>query len=126
MLIRRFIADIAAEAQRPCRDIETEALEVLKNYSWPGNVRELRNTLEGMIVLSMKPTIEIGDLPPHISDHSESQATIKRGMTMSEIEQEAIRRALQHTGGNRTQVAEILQIGRRTLQRKIKEFDLAE
>ena len=72
MLIRRFITDIAAEAQRPCRDIETEALEVLKNYSWPGNVRELRNTLEGMIVLSMKPTIEIGDLSPHIFDHSES------------------------------------------------------
>jgi len=45
---------------------------------------------------------------------------------MSEIEQEAIRRTLQHTSGNRTQAAEILQIGRRTLQRKIKEFDLAE
>jgi DNA-binding NtrC family response regulator len=126
LLIRRFITDIAAEAQRPCRDIETEALEILKNYSWPGNVRELRNTLEGMIVVSMKPTIEVSDLPPHISDHTESQAIIKPGMTMAEIELEAIRRTLQHTGGNRTQAAEILKIGLRTLQRKIKEYDLAE
>ncbi len=126
LLIRRFITDIATEEQRPCLDIETDALDLLKTYSWPGNVRELRNTLEGMIVLSMKATIEIGDLPPHISDHSESQAIIKPGMTMSEIEQEAIRRTLQHTGGNRTKAAEILQIGLRTLQRKIKDFDLAE
>ena len=126
LLIRRFITDIAAEAERPCREIETESLEILKNYSWPGNVRELRNTLEGMIVLSMKPTIEVSDLPPHISDHTESQAIIKRGMTMAEIELEAIRRTLQHTGGKRTQAAEILQIGLRTLQRKIKEYEIAE
>ena len=57
LLIRRFITDIAAEARRQRRDIETAALEVLKIYSWPGNVRELRITLEGMIVLSMKSAI---------------------------------------------------------------------
>jgi len=103
LLVQHFITDIAADAERPVRDIDTEALEMLKNYSWPGNVRELRNTLEGMIVLSMKPVIEAG-------------------MTMAEIEKEAIRRTLQHTGGNRTKSAEILGISLRTLQRKIRDF----
>ena len=126
LLIKHFIAEISAETERPVTDIETEALEMMKEYSWPGNVRELRNTLEGIIVLSMKSTIEASDLPPHISTHSESQAIIKPGMTMAEIEKEAIRRTLQHTGGNRTQASEILGISLRTLQRKIKEFELSE
>lgn len=126
LLVRHFISEIAAENERPVADIETEVLEMIKCYAWPGNVRELRNTLEGMIVLSMKPTIETNDLPPHISNHQESQAIIKPGMTMAEIEQEAIRRTLQHTGGNRTMAAEILGISLRTLQRKIKEFALSE
>ena len=126
LLIRHFITEIAAETERPAADIETEALEMLKSYSWPGNIRELRNTLEGIIVLSMKPTIEACDLPPHISEHTESQAIIRPGMTMSEIEKEAIRRTLQHTGGNRTQAAETLGISLRTLQRKIKEFELSD
>ena len=126
LLVRHFISDIASETERPVTDIETDALEMMKEYSWPGNVRELRNTLEGIIVLSMKPTIEVSDLPAHICNHSESQAIIKPGMSMAEIEKEAIRRTLQHSGGNRTKAAEILGISLRTLQRKIKEFGLLE
>jgi DNA-binding NtrC family response regulator len=126
LLVRHFISDIASETERPVTDIETDALEMMKEYSWPGNVRELRNTLEGIIVLSMKPTIEVSDLPAHICNHSESQAIIKPGMSMAEIEKEAIRRTLQHSGGNRTKAAEILGISLRTLQRKIKEFGLSE
>lgn len=125
LLVRHFITEISAEAERPVTEIETEALELMKDYSWPGNVRELRNTLEGIIVLSMNSTIKAGDLPPHISSHGESQAIIKPGMTMAEIEKEAIRRTLQHTGGNRTRTSEILGVSIRTLQRKIKEFDLS-
>ena len=41
---------------------------------------------------------------------------------MEEIEREAILRTLEETGGNRTQAAEILRIGLRTLQRKLKEY----
>jgi len=42
---------------------------------------------------------------------------------MEEIEREAILRALEETGGNRTRAAELLGIGLRTLQRKLKEYD---
>ncbi|MCA9212486.1 MAG: sigma-54-dependent Fis family transcriptional regulator [Planctomycetales bacterium] len=124
LLIRHFINDISADAGRNVRDITPEALEMMKGYSWPGNVRELRNALEGMIVLSLKEIIEASDLPSHISGHTESQAIIKPGMTMAEIEKEAIRRTLEHTNGHRSQAAEILDISVRTLQRKIKDFHL--
>jgi two-component system nitrogen regulation response regulator GlnG len=49
---------------------------------------------------------------------------IKPGMTMEEIEKEAIKRALTHTNGRRTDAAQILGLSVRTLQRRIKEFDL--
>lgn len=124
LLIRHFIDEISADAGRHVQDVTPEALEMLKGYSWPGNVRELRNTLEGIIVLSLREQIEASDLPPHISGHTESQALIEPGMTMAEIEKEAIRRTLQHTNGHRSQTAGILDISVRTLQRKIKEFEL--
>ena len=124
LLIRHFIDEISADSGRNVQDISPEALEMMKGYSWPGNVRELRNTLEGIIVLSLREQIEACDLPPHISGHTESQGLIEPGMTMAEIEKEAIRRTLQHTNGHRSQTAEILDISVRTLQRKIKEFEL--
>ena len=46
-------------------------------------------------------------------------------LTMDEIERRAILEALAKTGGNRTQAAEMLGIGLRTLQRKIKEYRMA-
>jgi DNA-binding NtrC family response regulator len=87
-------------------------------------VRELRNTLEGIVVLTLKETIERADLPDHISGAASAEALIQPGMTMREIEREAIRRALQQTAGHRARAAEILDISVRTLQRKIKEYEL--
>jgi len=87
-------------------------------------VRELRNLLESIIVLSMKEQIELSDLPEQISKVTPARVVIQPGMTMAEIEKEAIRRALEETGGRRAQTAEILGISVRTLHRKIKEYGL--
>ena len=122
LLIRYFINQIAEENGRPVRDITPEALEALSAYDWPGNVRELRNLLESIIVLSIKDRIELCDLPEQISNVKSARAVIQPGMTMTEIEKEAIRRTLEQTGGRRGETAEILGISVRTLQRKIKEY----
>jgi DNA-binding NtrC family response regulator len=124
LLSRFFIDEIARENQRPTRDIAPEALDLLLAYNWPGNVRELRNTLEGIIVLSTRDRIEVADLPDHLRQGASAQAVIRHGMTMMEIEREAIRRALEQTGGRRTEAAKILDVSVRTLQRKIKEYNL--
>ena len=124
LLVRHFIDEIATDTGRSVRDITPEALALVKGYTWPGNVRELRNTLEGIIVLSLKEEIEACDLPQYIVGHEESQSVIEPGMTMAQIEKEAIRRTLQHTSGHRSQTADILDISVRTLQRKIKEYEL--
>jgi DNA-binding NtrC family response regulator len=124
LLTRFFLDEIARENQRPTRDIAPEALDLLMAYNWPGNVRELRNTLEGIIVLSTRERIEVADLPEHLRQGASAQAVIRHGMTMTEIEREAIRRALEQTAGRRTEAAKILDLSVRTLQRKIKEYNL--
>ena len=124
LLIRHFIDQIAEENGRPIRDIEMDALVALQDYDWPGNVRELRNLLESIIVLSLKEQIELSDLPEQIGKVKSARAAIQPGMTMAEIEKEAIRRTLEQTGGRRGETAELLGISVRTLQRKIKEYGL--
>jgi len=124
LLIRYFIDQLAQENNRPVKDVSHEALMALQAYDWPGNVRELRNTLESVIVLSLKNQIGLDDLPPHISGAKPVQSVIQPGMTMEEIEKEAIRRTLQQHGGHRGRTAENLGISVRTLHRKIKDYGL--
>lgn len=126
LLVRFFIDQLAAENKRPVREITPEALNALREYDWPGNVRELRNALEGIIVLSMKERIELSDLPDYIRhfDKQAGRSVFEPGMTLEEMEREAIRRTLQATSGHRAETARRLGLSVRTLQRKIKQFQL--
>jgi transcriptional regulator with PAS, ATPase and Fis domain len=124
LLVRHFIDQIAKDNNRTVRDITSEALEAIQAYTWPGNVRELRNTLESVIVLSLKERIELSDLPAHITGAKPVQAVFKAGMTLTDLEKEAIRRTLEEHDGHRARTAESLGISVRTLQRKIQEYRL--
>jgi DNA-binding NtrC family response regulator len=128
LLVRAFIDEIAAENNRSARDVTPEALALLKGYDWPGNVRQLRNVLESAIVMSSREVIDVVDLPEMVrgARPAYSVASVaKAGMTMSEIEKEAIVQALKRTDGNRTRASEMLAISVRTLQRKINEYGLS-
>jgi DNA-binding NtrC family response regulator len=74
------------------------------------------------------PAVRPGDEPepePEEQDAVEDGAIVFRpGMTMEDLEREAITVALEQVGGNRRRAAEMLGIGERTLYRKIKEFAL--
>ena len=124
LLARHFIEQITTENGRPTCEVSAEAMDRLKQYDWPGNVRELKNTLEGIIVLLPRDRIDVVDLPEHLREASRTQSVIQPGMTMEAIEKEAMRRTLEQTKGNRTEAAKILGVSVRTLQRKIKEYEL--
>ncbi len=127
LLAQSFLERFSRENDRACPRLLPETLQVLKRAPWPGNVRELRNLMESLAILH--PGEEI--LPMHLPQElRQAAAAIANGAaqvpfvgrTMDEIEREAILRTLERTGGNRTQAAEILGIGLRTLQRKIKQY----
>lgn len=110
-----------------------DAIDLLTAYDWPGNVRELRNCVENMTVFAHGSKLTIGDVPDDIQQKLESQLqekpTQKEQTTPTELnikynEKTLIQKALDESAGNRTRAAEKLNISRRTLQRKIKEFNL--
>jgi len=127
ILVNTFIREFSEKNDKNVKKISIEALDKLINYEWSGNVRELRNCIESMVVMTQSDNLEIHDLPLNIRGVaiSVSQPTMQSGMSIDEIEKEAIKKALESTNGNKTQTAEILKIGLRTLHRKIQKYELA-
>jgi two-component system response regulator HydG len=100
-------------------------------FDWPGNVRQLRNAVETMVVLDFDGTLDVDDLPPELADAppAASQAATSGGgpmeligRTMDDIERWAIEETLKLTNGNREEAAKILEIGARTLYRKLEKY----
>ncbi len=113
------------------KSISPAAMEVLLVYPWPGNIRELENLLEQAMVLSESPVIDVDDLPdrirrpgahPGLSTLSDDDLSVKR--RTAELEAGLIQRALERTGGNRTQAAELLELSPRALRYKIQDYGL--
>ncbi|MGH7673242.1 MAG: sigma-54 interaction domain-containing protein, partial [Gemmatimonadales bacterium] len=68
LLVRRFIAEFAAQHDRQFRGITPEALQILVEADWPGNVRQLRNLIESMVVLAPEGEIRASDIPRDIRE----------------------------------------------------------
>ncbi|HEV8121881.1 MAG TPA: sigma-54 dependent transcriptional regulator [Candidatus Polarisedimenticolia bacterium] len=146
LLAHRFFATFKEENGRHDLLLDDDAVAALNQPRWDGNVRELRNLMESLVVLAPPGAtrVTVADLPedyrapaarPQAGQGAASAAGATAGAaagaagspggparTMDAIEREAILRALDETGGNRTRAAEMLGIGLRTLQRKLKEY----
>jgi len=129
ILAHRFFEMFKGENDRPNLQLSPEVLEALVEARWEGNVRELRNLIESLVVLADAPTrvLTLEHLPEHHRvrlPQAMSAAPSPSGSArrMEDIEKDAILRTLQQTGGNRTRAADILGIGLRTLQRKLREY----
>lgn len=117
-----------------------EATEAIMSYHWPGNIRELMNCLERMMSFNSGPLLHFSDLPSGIAysaragnDAGLVAAAVVGGRIASsqqsvvplrELERRAIHHALEQTHGDRTSAAQMLGIGRTTLYRKLKEYQL--
>jgi transcriptional regulator with PAS, ATPase and Fis domain len=130
-----------------------EVLDAVVAYDWPGNVRELENCIQQMVAINTGPLLHLGDLPSaiqHFLNNSKSQTMAMAASTVGasvipprmpvaseymgspvaivpliEMERRAIVNALEHTKGDRSVAASLLGIGRTTLYRKLKEYQLA-
>jgi DNA-binding NtrC family response regulator len=129
LLVDHFLTQFKTENARESLVISPAALRCLTHARWEGNVRELRNLMESLVVMATKPVIDVWDLPEPYRQLPMDEAAGGAGAgeaevarTMEQIEREAILRTLRETEGNRTRAAEILGIGLRTLQRKLKEY----
>jgi DNA-binding NtrC family response regulator len=127
-LLDHYIGHFAKMTHKPVRGIEDSALRMLTEYAWPGNVRELANSIERAVVLRQidNGKIRRSDFPVSMALAGETAQWSLSGkvMPLKEMEKIMIVRALEETGGNRRQTAEILGIAERTLRNKINEYKL--
>jgi two-component system response regulator HydG len=126
LLADKFVREFATEHGKRIEGIDPEARRVLNAYPWPGNVRELRNAIEHMIVISKGSMLTAEELPDYIGAVKQEPRAVEglAGLSLEDVERELIRHTLALTEGNREAAAKLLDIGERTLYRKIKKYGL--
>jgi DNA-binding NtrC family response regulator len=129
-LAERFIAQAQKEHGRRIRAVEPEWFARLEAYDWPGNIRELRNTIEAAVVTAPDEVLQaerlaLGGVAPAAAPGAPKGAlTIPAGASFAEIEKKVLGDVLRRHEGNRSLTAAELGLSRRTIQRKIQEYDL--
>lgn len=121
LLTRHFLERVARDAGREqVPELTEEALAELRRYDWPGNVRELKNCLTRAVTLASGSMIRSEHL-----DLGGDDGTGRGGIrTMAEVEAEAIRTALRHTEGNKSEAARLLDISRSRLYRLLDKHGI--
>jgi len=120
-LADHLLERIGRELGRPGLELDAAARRRLTAGRWPGNVRELSNALERAAIVTEGRVIGAGELEPVSAAPAGAPAL---DGTLKELERQAIRRALEATGGHRKQAAARLGIGLRTLYDKLKEYGI--
>lgn len=125
LFIDDFIERYAKENGKENVKIDEKARKAMIRYIWPGNIRELQHAVESAVVLCSNNEITLKDLPDKISHfNSASDIVIPVGSSMEECEKIIIEDTLAFCDGNKTKAADILKIGRKTLHRKIDEYEI--
>lgn len=117
-----FLSKLNKEFKKKVGFVSDEVLSIFMSYPFPGNVRELKHILERAVILADNTTIELEHLPERFSEKIEASASIEdqQFLTLNEIEQNHILKALELTKGNKSKATELLGISRGALWRKLK------
>jgi len=141
ILVFHFLETYKQKTGRFVSGIAKEALRALVNYEWHGNVRELENAIERAVIIASGRQIELDDLPEAISKRafenvaqarqerlraaSEGNSIgieIELPTAMDEAEKQIIEATLDYAGGDKSRASRLLNIGRKTLYRKLEQY----
>ncbi|MGB8477033.1 MAG: sigma-54 dependent transcriptional regulator [Candidatus Acidiferrum sp.] len=126
LLVTSFLEKFS-DPHGPPRSISEDAMRRLIAYDWPGNVRELENAIERAVAMGSGPIVHVGDLPSNLHYPSSERVPDKDELLpMEELERRAILRTLRETGGDKLAAARMLGIGKTTLYRKLKQYQMAQ
>lgn len=122
-----FVDQYATEFRRGPRQMSDDATRKLLNHYWPGNVRELRNTIERAVLFCKSDTIGADDLVIGASSPTSSPLTTHippEGISIQEIEENLVRKALEQTDNNQTRAAKLLHLSRDQLRYRMERYGM--
>ena len=121
LLIDFFLEKMNEKREEP-KVIEDVVIEILTKYNWPGNIRELENAIRYSAVVSKQKQIKVEDLPPYLTPSG--GITANTANNLEEHERKIIEETLKQVNFNKKRAAEILNISRVTLYRKIEKYNI--
>lgn len=123
-----FLAVANTQLHKNVVGFSREVMERFQQYPWPGNLRELSNVIKRSALLTTGDYIEVDALPPElqVSDARMTlpDARVKRSFSTKDNEKELIVSALAEVDNNKSKAARLLNITRKTLYNKLKEYDI--
>jgi sigma-54 specific flagellar transcriptional regulator A len=147
LLLKEFVQRMEEEGKGSLK-LSPEVIRVLSCYDWPGNVRELVNLVERLVILCPDRQVEVKDLPhkildklepglvddsmlePEVFEEDESdeielgEEGIDLKQTLTDLERDLIKRALEESNGIVAQAAKLLNLRRTTLVEKMRKYSM--
>ena len=127
LMAGHFMKQYGVREKKSLEGIDSDALKILSGYHWPGNVRELENTIERAVVIASTSNIQVHDLPAHIvaiGEERPSLADQTLPQWIERLEVDMLKKTLLEFEGNISKAAKKLGIGRATIYRKAKKYNL--
>lgn len=125
VLAESFVKQFALKMNKKIEGMDDDFIKHLMHHEWKGNIRELKNILERAIILNETSLLTTDSLPMELQAQNTTEATLLSAFDLSSVERLHIQRVLNHTKGNKTETARLLNIGLTTLYRKIEEYNLS-
>ena len=126
LFVSRFLDEFNRDLGKSVSGVHPSVLAALQRCPWKGNVRELRNLMENLVLFAQGDEITLEELPAEYRVTTADVAVEPEGAwiprPMADIERDVILKTLEYTNGHRGKAAGLLEIGLRTLQRKLKEY----
>lgn len=119
-----FLTHFSAKMNGKIKSLSPAYLNMLKLHQWKGNIRELKNIIERSVILSDGAELQVETLPADFQQTTGQRGEQTAGFDLSGVEKMHIRKVLNHTNGNKTEAARLLNIGLTTLYRKIDEYKI--
>lgn len=132
LFANQFLSQANSEMSKSIGGFSNETMEVFNQYSWPGNVRELRNVIRRAVLVEQSSTISIKSLPPEIISSAHRKPAGLGNVPQPEnlrdlkemAEKELILNTLEKVRFNKSKAAALLNIDRKTLYNKMKQYGL--
>ena len=124
LLVEYFIKKFNDKFNKEINAVSTDVQKCFMDYAWPGNVRELEHTVEHSFILCQQSIITLDHLPPEIEPFTADEAELQGNGNIDDPQ--VIIQALEKAAWNKTRAASLLGISRRSIYRKIKEYNIVE